>query len=132
MGRVVSNPGKVLAFINQFMAVPVSGGMKGIGWEVDGKLTAGVVYETFNRHNVWVHGAMSAPATRGFLCNAFGYPFNQLGVKRISTSTEASNTAARRIQEKLGFTQEAVLTGAASDGGDILIYRMTRPECRFI
>jgi RimJ/RimL family protein N-acetyltransferase len=45
---------------------------------------------------------------------------------------EASNLPARRFDEHLGFQQEAVLQGAASDGGDVILYVMRRENCRYL
>lgn len=109
--------------------------MKGLGLEEDGELVAGVLYEGFNGQNVWMHVAAEPGGkwlTRAFLEICFDYPFNQMGVKRVSGYVEAKNSAARRFDEHLGFRQEAVLSGAASDGGDVILYAMRREDCRYL
>lgn len=111
------------------------GGMKGLGLERDGELVAGVLYEGFNGKNVWMHVAAEPGSqwmTRPFLRYCFEYPFNEMKVDRVSGYVNASNEAARRLDEHLGFKQEARLTGAAPDGGDVLIYVMWRQDCRFL
>lgn len=106
---------------------------QGIGLERDGELVGGVMYEGFNGHNIWMHCAgVGAWITRDLLRAAFSYPFVQLNVSNVWGWVDASNQKARRLDEHLGFTQQAVLTGAAKDGGDVIIYRMTREECRFL
>jgi RimJ/RimL family protein N-acetyltransferase len=132
---IVSDPVRVLEFYRRFHPLAAVEGMKGLGLERGGELTAGVVYEGYNGHNIWMHVAAQPGGKwldRQFLTACFLYPFVQLGVKRVSGYVEARNTAARRFDEHLGFKQEAVLEGAASDGGDVLIYVMRREECRYV
>ena len=134
-GRIISNPARVLAYINRHYALPAKAHMKGLGWEEDGQLVAGVIYEGFNGHNVWMHVAAEPGGRwmrREYLRYCFEYPFNEMGVSRVSGYLAASNTQAVRFDEHLGFHKEAVLTGAASDGGDIHIYVMRREDCRFL
>lgn len=115
--------------------VALSADSKSIGLERDGRLVAAALYQGFNRRNVWVHLAGEAGGrwmTRAFLRYGFHYPFVELGVDRLSGTVDASNAAARRLNEHLGYRVEAVLKGAAADGGDVLIYVMWRDACRFI
>ena len=109
--------------------------MRAIGLEQDGRLIAAAVYEGFNGHNMWVHlcGVPGARwMTREFLRAGFGYPFLVCGVQRLSGYVNASNLEARRLNEHFGYRQEAVLAGAAPDGGDVLIYVMRREDCRYV
>ena len=133
--RIISDPARVYHFVSQRMPLNVVAGMKGLGLERDGELVAGVVYEGYNRYNVWMHVA-AIPGrrwlNREFLRYCFQYPFDELGCRRVSGYVEASNEDARRFDEHLGFRQEAVLHGAASDGGDVILYVMRREDCRFL
>jgi RimJ/RimL family protein N-acetyltransferase len=117
------------------MPLNVVAGMKGLGLERDGELVAGVVYEGYNGQNVWMHVA-AVPGRRwlnkAYLRYCFEYPFVELGCRRVSGYVEARNLDARRFDEHLGFQQEAVLRGAASDGGDVILYVMWREDCRFL
>lgn len=109
--------------------------MKGLGLERDGELVAGVLYEGFNGQNVWMHVAAEPSKrwmTRDYLHYCFHYPFNEMKVARVSGYVNASNVQARRFDEHLGFKPEAVLKGAAQDGGDVIIYCMWREDCRFL
>ena len=111
------------------------GGMKGLGLERDGELIAGVLYEGYNGHNVWMHVAGQPGSrwmTRDFLKYCFHYPFNELGVSRVSAYVEASNGPAHKLDAHIGFKPEARLKGVASDGGDVIIYAMTREDCRYV
>lgn len=112
-----------------------SAGMQGIGVERDGHLVGGVIFDSYSTNNIFMHVAGTDGiqwATKSFVKACFGYPFNQLGCKRVSGWVEASNEKARRLDEHLGFKKEAILQGAARDGGDVIIYRMWKHECRFI
>src|SRR3989304_2978319 len=134
MGQIVSDPGRVWAYVNAQVPVPVTSGMKGLGYEVEGELIAGVLYEGWNGVNVWMHVATTPGKrwSREYLRYCFQYPFVELGCKRVSGYVEASNTAARRFDEHLGFEREAVLQGAAADGGDVILDRMWRKGCRYV
>lgn len=106
---------------------------QGIGLERDGELVGGVLYEGFNGGNIWMHCAgVGRWITKDLLKAAFAYPFVQLNVRNVWGWVDASNQKARRLDEHLGFTQQAILAEAAKDGGDVIIYRMTKEECRFL
>lgn len=110
-------------------------GMSAIGLERNGELIAGVVYEGFNGHNIFMHVAAQPGArwlTRSYLRACFAYPFEQCRVHRITGYVEANNLNARRFDEHIGFTEEARLRGAASDGGDAIIYVMYKKDCRYV
>lgn len=132
--RIISDPARVWAYVHEQVPVPVVAGMKGLGLERDGELIAGVLYEGYNRVNVWMHVATTPGKkwTMEFLRYCFYYPFVELGCKRVSGSVEASNVAAIRFDEHLGFEREAVLRGAAADGGDVILYVMWRDKCRYL
>ena len=106
MARIVSNPARVYAFVNSIMPMQLVGGMKGLGLERDGELVAGVLYEGYNGRNVWMHVAAipgSRWMTRDFLRYCFRYPFDEMGVARVSGYVNASNLAAWRLDGHLGF-----------------------------
>ena len=110
-------------------------GMRGIGLRRHGDLVATAIYEGFNGQNIWAHLA-GLPGrrwmTRDFLRAAFAYPYLVCGVQRLSGYVNASNTDARRLNEHLGYEEEARLKGAAPDGGDVILYVMWRENCRFL
>jgi len=132
--QLVLDPARVFAFVSERVALQPIGGAKGIGLERDGKMVAGVLYEGYTHHNIWMHVAAEPGShwlTRDFLRAVFAYPFVQLGVDRVSGYVDASNTAARRFDEHLGFQEEAVLKGAARDGGDVILYVLWKKDCRY-
>lgn len=132
--RLIIDDERVYRFLrSQGVELPRSADQQGIGLERDGELVGGVLYERFNGSGIWMHDAgVGRWITKDLLKAAFEYPFIQLGVRNVWGSVESSNEKARRLNEHLGFKQHAVLTGAARDGGDVIIYRMTREECRFL
>ncbi len=108
--------------------------MVGMGWRRSGELIAGVIFENIGKHNAWVHVAAiegGAWLVRSAIRYPFTYAFGVCKLDRLSGYIEASNTASRRFAEHLGFRQEAVLSGAAQDGGDVLIYVLWAKECRY-
>lgn len=126
---------KVFSFVREIMPLSFVEGMQAIGLEESGSLIAGVVFEGTNKHNTWMHVAAIPGAkwlTRTYLAACFGYAFVQCGVSRVSGYVNASNTRARKFDEHLGFEQEAVLRGAAADGGDVIIYVLHRARCRYV
>lgn len=126
---------KVHAFVSARTPISRVSGSHAIGLCRSGELIAGVVYEGFNGHNVWMHVAAEPGKkwlTRAYLAACFAYPFVQCGVSRISGYVEASNVEARRFDEHIGFKREAVLRGAASDGGDVNLYVMRIEDCKYV
>lgn len=125
----------MLAFVRTQMPMAYVENMKSLGLERDGELVAGVLYEGYNGPNVWMHVA-AVPGrrwmSRDYLWYCFHYPFNEMNVQRISGYVNANNEQARKFDEHLGFKVEATLSGAAPDGGDVLIYVMRREDCRFL
>lgn len=104
-----------------------------IGMLRDGRLVAGCLFEHFNGASIAMHVGSDGPhwLSRTFLRAVFRYPFVQLGVRKVLGFVDASNAAAQRFDEHLGFVLEATLTDAAP-GGDLLIYTMRREQCRFL
>ena len=103
-----------------------------VGRLKDGQLIGGVLYEDYTKANVVCHIAGDEGwATKGFLRLIFDYPFNQLGVKRITAPVHSDNVKSILLMARLGFTLEATLERAII-GGDLLIYRMFKEDCKFL
>jgi RimJ/RimL family protein N-acetyltransferase len=126
----------VIAFMRSLMpGMHTSDDMVAIGLKRDERLVAGVLYEGINAHNCWMHVAGEPGSrwlTRDYLRTVFAYPFLVCGVRRISGYVDAQNHQARRFDEHLGFQEEARLSGAGMNGGDVILYVMWRDECRFL
>ncbi|MNK85369.1 hypothetical protein D3C87_1052460 [compost metagenome] len=110
----------------------VPGKFTAIGRIRDGQLVAGVLYEETNGANVFCHIAgEGAWANRHFLWLIFDYPFRQLGVRRISTVVEPTNTISQKFTEKLGFSVETKLKDAHPQG-DLWVFCMFKDQCRWL
>lgn len=107
------------------------GAATGIGWERGGKLIAGVAYSDYNGPNCCTHIAITGVMSREFLWSIFDYPFNQLKVQRITGLVGEGNQKSRNLCLKLGFTEEARLHGAHQTG-DLIVFKMTRNECKWL
>ena len=123
---------RVVRFVQAHQPLALVENMKAIGLERDGELVAGVVYEGYNGHNIWMHIAIAERITKDSLRYAFHYPFVELGCSRVSGYVQAKNSKACSLCERLGFRREAILSGAASDGGDVIIYTMKKKECKHV
>ena len=62
----------------------------------------------------------------------FGYPFVQLGCRRVTAVCHRKNKHARKFVEKLGWKMEGVHREAMADGGDAISYGMLRQHCKWI
>jgi len=104
-----------------------------LGAEKDGVLIAGVLFNNhYSGYSVQVHMAVESPyAGRQFLKAVFDYAFSQLKVQKLIGTVQENNLSARRLDEHLGFMLESRIEGACA-GGAILLYTMTRAQCRFI
>lgn len=69
---------------------------------------------------------------KNFLFACFKYPFEICNVSRLSTYVNESNISSIKLNESLGFKKEARLHGAASDGGDVIIYTMFKKDCKYV
>jgi hypothetical protein len=103
--------------------------------EENGKLIAGVVYNMFTRASVSMHVAAEPGkrwTTKEFMFRFFAYPFLQLNCNRVTGLVRASNEAARKFDEHVGFIQEGVIRQAFEDGEDAILYGMLKSECKWI
>lgn len=105
--------------------------MSAIGWQSDGRLTAGAAYRDWNGVSIEGQIAADKPLTRGLLFAIFDYPFRQLGARKIIATTSADHIRSIRLLRRLGFHEEACLRDAAP-GGDLIICTMRQEDCRFL
>lgn len=97
-----------------------------------GHLTAGVLYEDWNGANIVCHIAGDGNwATKEYLNVIFDYPFNQLGVRRITCPVASTNIKSINLVRRMGFTLECSLAQAIPDG-DLHLFRMFKDECKYI
>lgn len=102
-----------------------------IGWEKDGELVAGTLFDMFNGRSICMHVALDKPITRTFLKTCFDYVFNQLGVQKAIGLVDSTNDSALRFDSHLGFVEEARIKDAGKSG-DLVLLTMNRAQCRWI
>lgn len=96
----------------------------------DAKVLAVVVYTNWHRTGCEMAICSTHPrwATKGFLRGCFAYPFDQLGLKRVSMVTSAANTPCRKLCRYLGAKIEGRLRRWYADGEDAVVYGLFRDE----
>lgn len=106
---------------------------RAIGLERDGLLIAGIMYDGYTGASIAMHSRCDDPrhVTRSFYWMIFDYPFNQLGVKRVTGLVSSANIRAQRTNEKLGWKRETTLSDYFPDG-DGIVYVMRREDCRWL
>lgn len=98
-----------------------------------GNLIAGCVFENFNGTNLFIHAA-SRPhgLTEEFLHACFHFSFIENHCRRISCVVDESNTTCQRFVRSVGWTEEGRLKGAGLHEGDLILYKMTPFECKWL
>ena len=105
--------------------------MQAIGLVKENKIIAGVIFERYNGESLWVHIAAEGRLTPSFVKAICKYAFVDCDVKKVIGTVTSGNVKAIKFDESLGFTEEGRIRDAAPDG-DIILYTMTRDQCRFI
>jgi len=107
---------------------------RAFGVERDGSLCAVVVYDCFSDCDCNIHVASDGSGrwlTKKVLVHAFGYPFIERNLRRVTGLVPSKKDKALRLNTHLGFRKEGFCPDAMPDD-DIIILGMTRKECRFI
>ncbi len=71
-------------------------------------LRGGIVYNHFNKHDIEMSIYGPGCMHRGVIRAALSYPFDQLGVQRVSAQTRRDNKPMRAMLPRLGFEFEGV------------------------
>ena len=87
----------------------------------DAELMAVVVFSEYNGPDIHASIVSTSPRwfTRAHLREILRYPFIQLGCKRITAVTDATNQSARSFLCRIGFRQEGIHTDAAPWGDTV-------------
>jgi RimJ/RimL family protein N-acetyltransferase len=110
------------------------GALIAIGIVRDRNLIAGAVFNNFRQTNIEITFASTTPrwCTRGVLRGIFSYPFEQLGLARLTAVTESTNQSVRAFLCHIGFREEGVMRRGFPSGADAVIYGMLYEECRWL
>jgi RimJ/RimL family protein N-acetyltransferase len=131
-----NQPQRIADFVAGQLGLPmVSEAVAAIGLEASsGELLAGVLFDNYNGASICMHVA-AVPGkrwmTRDYLRASFAYPFLQLKVRKLLGLVSSANVVAQKFDEHLGFVLETALKDAHPNG-DLLVYSMTREQCRWI
>lgn len=102
-----------------------------IGLEKNGEIIAGVIFERYNGQSMWMHVAIEGRLTPSYLKAVFKYAFIDCDVEKLIGTVASTNVKAIKFDENLGFTEECRIRDATPDG-DIILYTMSKEQCRFI
>jgi RimJ/RimL family protein N-acetyltransferase len=102
-----------------------------IGLVRQNKIIAGVIFERYNGTSMWVHIAAEGRLTPNFVKAVCRYAFVDCDCEKVIGTVTSGNVKAIKFDKNLGFTEEARIRDAAPDG-DIIIYTLSKSNCRFI
>jgi RimJ/RimL family protein N-acetyltransferase len=97
----------------------------------DGRPIAGALYDLYNTVSIHCHIWVEGTPSRAWYAAIFDYPFNQLQLHKLIGHVYSSNMEARKLDEHFGFVVEATIKDFSPEG-DLLIYTMTREQCKII
>lgn len=92
-----------------------------------------VVYDAFTPYECCIHVRLEKPGckTPEVLRAVFGYPFEQLGLKRLTGLVAESNDKGRQLCTWLGFHLEGCKLLALGDDNE-LIYGLLAGDCKWL
>lgn len=105
-----------------------------IGVADKSQILAVAVYSNYRPPNIEITFVTSSPrwASRGAIRFIFGYAFEQLGCKRITAVTEATNKPARAFLCRLGFRQEGIHPDALPSGDAVTYGLLAHDAARWL
>lgn len=110
--------------------LPNFGKCRTIGIHQDGRMLAGIVFHNYDGNSIEISMAADDPrwCTRQIVRDVLGWPFKQLGVRRMQVTILKRNKKARKFVERLGFVYEGTGRKAAPGGLDMCVYSMLKTE----
>lgn len=110
------------------------GAFEAIGLEQDGKLVAGVVFDSYvvgARCSMHCAGIGRTWLNREFLFVCFDYAFRQLDCQVIVNPVNADNADSLRFTRHIGFEDVARIPNGSGDC-DLVVLAMQRKKCRWL
>ena len=98
------------------------------------QLIAGVVYHGYTGSDVIQSIAATSPmwARPEVIRGLLAYPFETLKCRRTTALISESNTRSWKTMQRIGFQQEGRMRQGGDNGEDLLVFGLTRDECRWI
>lgn len=110
-----------------------NGEVMGLGLKASGNFVAAVAYHNWFIHDVHASiVAMPGSMTKGFMKAIFHYPFNQLGVTRITVCVRQSNKPSIKLARRMGFTVEGIKRKGYQDGENMVELGLLKEECKWL
>jgi hypothetical protein len=108
-------------------------GFKSLAALENGEIRGAVVYDAFTPYDCCIHVRLDKPGCKSnwVLKQVFAYPFEQLGLKRITGLVGTGNLKGQQLCLWLGFVLEGRKTFGLGDE-DELIYGMTAGSCPWL
>jgi hypothetical protein len=135
MKRLLYNNPVLADYVFFHLGIPSRSDVVSFGtFDTEKGILGGVVYDRATDTNIFGHFASTDPRwlTPSLLWAAFDYPFNQLGLERITGTTPAKNRKAREMNKKMGFRFECMLKRAAQGGDDVIVSVMWKDDCKYL
>lgn len=97
-----------------------------------GVLVGGVVFNNYRKFDIYFTAALDGPVSRDAIRKLFGYAFNQLGVKRITSITGRKNKKARKALGILGFREVGVAHRGLDGFEDAFLFELLKDNCKWL
>lgn len=128
---MILEDGRFRAWLEQKVGITLQQDARFIGRIVDGKVAWVVGFSHYQTHKNGADIELTVAAEKGItrqsLKVVFGYVFDTAGCNRCTVKTSASNTKARELAMRLGFSLEGTLREGLGDE-DTMIYGLLRNE----
>lgn len=102
-----------------------------LGIERNGELAGAAIFNDFACRNIEMTAVGKGVWTRGVCEEICWYCFKQLGCRRITVRTKATNFKLRRLFERYGAKHEGTLRDWYDDD-DCAVYGLLKADCRFL
>ena len=102
-----------------------------IGLVKDDGIVAGVIFENWNGRSIMAHMVAEGRLNRDFIRAIFDYSYRVCGVAKTICPVAETNERSVALVKHMGFTEEARLRDC-SPQGDIVLFTLTKADCRFL
>lgn len=108
-------------------------GFKSLAAVEGDEIVGAVVYDAFTPYDCCIHVRLDKPGCKDpwVLRQVFSYPFEQLGLRRITGLVGQRNAKSLALCAQLGFYVEGVKKFGLGDEDEV-IFGMTREDCQWL